>query len=503
MSAPEGTLSSVGGTARGGAINILGAVATALLTFGVTLAITRGLPKEFAGVFFTATSAFLVVGGVAQLGTNTGLVYFIARTRVLGRANLVPAYLRSASIPVLVWTTALVVVLWLTAPLIAGWISPDQVEMSAASIRMLAPFLWAASLENLAASATRGLGTMKAAALTTLVLRPVAQLVFVVFAVWFVGYEFAVIGWGLGYVVSAPVALWWSRRLLRSGIVGRAVTPVGREFWRFTAPRALMTVAQIAMQRLDIVLVGALAGAAPAAIYAAATRFVVAGQMGTQAVSIAAQPQFTEHLSSDDTKGASQLFRTSTAWLVLMTWPLYLVLLVHAGLVMSIFGDGYADGAIIIIILALALMFSTALGMVDVVLMMSGRSMWTLINSLIGLGLQIGIDIWLIPSHGVLGAAIGWAVAIIVRNVVALVQVMIALRIHPFGAATLLSCGLALIAGAVPLVLGRVVFGDGLGGLLSGGIVAMIAYGAGVVVLRRRLHVTEFVRSLRRRKTAQ
>lgn len=500
VSVRDSTVASVGGTARGGAINILGAVATAVLTFGITLAITRGLPREFAGVFFTATSAFLVVVGVAQLGTNTGLVYFIARAPVLGKARLVPAYMRAASLPVLLWTTALVVLLWLTAPIIAGWINPDQVDVSTASIRLLAPFLWAAALENLAASATRGLGTMKPAALTTLVLRPVAQLVFVIVAVWIAGPEGAVIGWGLGYVVSAPVAMWWSRRLLQSGITGSAVAPVGREFWRFTAPRALMTVAQIAMQRFDIVLVGALAGAAPAATYAAATRFVVAGQMGTQAVSLAAQPRFSEHLSSGDTQGASELFRTSTAWLVIMTWPLYLVLVVHAELMMSIFGEGYAEGDIIIVILAVALMLATALGMVDVVLMMSGRSMLTLINSLAGLGLQIGIDIWLIPHLGVLGAAIGWAVAIIVRNVVALVQVMIVLKIHPFGAGTLMSCGLALIAAGVPLVLGRVLIADSLAGLVAGGIAAALGYCAGVFALRRRLHVSEFVQSLRRRK---
>lgn len=506
MMAVSGTSSasaSVGGTARGGAINIVGSVVTALLTFGLTIAITRGLPREFAGVFFTATSAFLVVVGVAQLGTNTGLVYFIARTRVLGRADLVPAYVRSAAVPVLASTTLLVVLMWILAPAIAGLINPDQTEMSTTSIRMLAPFLWAAALENLAASATRGLGTMRPAAVTTLVLRPVAQLLLVLVAVQFVGYDTAVIGWGLGYVVSAPIAMWWSRRLLRTGIMGRRVEPVGREFWRFTTPRALMTVAQIAMQRFDIVLVGALAGAAPAATYAAATRFVVAGQMGTQAVSLAAQPQFAEHLTGDDMRAASRLFRTSTAWLVLMTWPLYLVILVHAGLVMSVFGHGYADGAVIIVILASALMFSTALGMVDVVLMMSGRSMWTLINSLVGLGLQVGIDIWLIPSHGVLGAAVGWAVAIVIRNIVALIQVVVALKIHPFGAATLMSCGLALVTVAAPLVLGRMLLGDGIAGLLAGGITAVVAYAGGAYLMRHRLHIVEFMQSLRRRRRAQ
>lgn len=343
---------------------------------------------------------------------------------------------------------------------------------------------------------------MRPTAVTTLVLRPLAQLVLVAAAVLLLGYDAAVLGWGMGYVVSAPVAMVWSRRLLATGILGAAVVPVASEFWRFTAPRALMTVAQIAMQRLDIVLVGALAGAAPAATYAAATRFVVAGQMGTQAVSLAAQPRFTDHLARGDTAGASELYRTSTAWLVLMTWPLYIFILVHADSVMSVFGGEYADGAIVIVLLALALMFSTALGMVEVVLMMSGRSMWTLVNSLIGLALQVGIDIWLIPTHGVLGAAIGWAVAIVVRNTIALVQVMLVLEMHPFGLATILACVLTTATVVVPLVLARSALGDGLAAILVGGSVALAAYVGGAYALRRQLHIVEFVRSLRRQRPA-
>ena len=56
-------------------------------------------------------------------------------------------------------------------------------------------------------------------------------------------------------------------------------------FWRFTAPRALANVAQIALQRVDIVLVAALPGSAAAAIYAVAGRFVVLGQLANQAIS--------------------------------------------------------------------------------------------------------------------------------------------------------------------------------------------------------------------------
>src|SRR5262249_29705935 len=67
-----------------------------------------------------------------------------------------------------------------------------------------------------------------------------------------------------------------------------------RGFWRFTAPRGLASLAQITLQRIDIVLVAIMRGPAPAAVYTAATRFLVAGQLGNTAISNAAQPRLTE-----------------------------------------------------------------------------------------------------------------------------------------------------------------------------------------------------------------
>lgn len=259
-----------------------------------------------------------------------------------------------------------------------------------------------------------------------------------------------------------------------------------------------MTVAQISMQRLDIVLVAALAGAAPAAVYAAATRFVVAGQMGSQAVTLAAQPRFAQQLAVDDHAGVRDLYRTSTAWLVLMTWPLYLVLAVFAVPVMGVFGREYRSGSGVIVLLAVALMVSSVLGMVEVVLAMAGRTLWTLTNTLIGLGCQVGLDIWLIPQHGVIGAAIGWSVAIVVRNVLALLQVRATLGLHPFGRATLTAVALTTCTVGAPLALSRLVGGSSLEALAWGSLVAVVSFSVGLVVLRRPMHIDELVGALRR-----
>ena len=60
---------------------------------------------------------------------------------------------------------------------------------------------------------------------------------------------------------------------------------------------------------------------------------------------------------------------------------------------------------------------------VDSVLLMAGRSWLSLRNSIVALVVNIALNVVLIPLYGIRGAAIAWAVAIVVRNLLPLFQV--------------------------------------------------------------------------------
>ncbi|MBM6402705.1 lipopolysaccharide biosynthesis protein [Phycicoccus sp. CSK15P-2] len=491
---------AVGRVARGGAVNLVGAASSAVLGFALTTLVARGLDDGVAGVFFTTTSAFIVAVALADLGVSTGLVYFISRARTVGTADQVRGFVQVARGPVLVVAATTGLVALVAAPVLGGVIGPDRPDATAAALRWLAPFLVVAVVENLAVSATRGTGTMRPTAVTTLVLRPVAQLVLVGVAVLAARPDLVVPAWAVGYVVSAVVAVVWSRRLLGFDVLRPGGGPGPRgEFWRFTWPRAVMAAAQVAMQRLDVVLVGALAGAVPAAVYAAATRFVVAGQMGAQAVGLAAQPRFAALFAVGDLASVRALYRVSTAWLVLMTWPLYLVLAVYADVAVRVFGAGYEGGDVVVTVLAAAFMLGALLGMVDVLLVMSGRTTWTLVNTLVGFATLVVLDLLLVPAHGVLGAACGWAGAIVLRNVLAAVQVRVALGVDAVG--TPLATAVLLAGGAVgvPLVGARALVDSAPLAALLAGMVALPLYAAGCYVARRQVHLPELAQALRRR----
>src|SRR5215468_1257443 len=82
--------------ARGGTLNLVGALVAGVATVGITIIVTRHFSKPMAGAFFTAISVFLIAEAIASLGTNVGLVYYIARLRSLGQAVRIPVIMRAA-----------------------------------------------------------------------------------------------------------------------------------------------------------------------------------------------------------------------------------------------------------------------------------------------------------------------------------------------------------------------------------------------------------------------
>ena len=439
--------------ARGGLLNLLGAGVSAVAGLLLVVVVSRTLPKADAGVFFALTSLFLLAEMVGRLGTGTGLVYFVARDRSLDRLHLVRHHRRAALLPVVLVTSLAAAALAVFSPWFADLVGGPPGSTRTA-VLVLAALLPVAAVSDTLLAATRGYSTMRPTVGLERVLRPLLQLGLVALAAG--GSVVALAGaWAVPWLVTAGLAAWWLTRLDRAVLPPVPDAPaerVAREFWRFTAPRAVTSVVQLALQRLDIILVTVLIGPAQAAVYTAATRFLVVGQLSGTAITTAAQPRLAALLAVDDRSSTRSVYQSATAWIVLLTWPVYLLSAVFADVVLSIFGPGYGEGRPVVLVLAAAMLLANACGMVDTLLNMAGRTAWTLANATIALAVMVSVDLVLIPRMGILGAAVGWAAAIVVNNLLPLTQLVLSLGLHPFGRATLGAVLLSLgCFGAVPL----------------------------------------------------
>jgi O-antigen/teichoic acid export membrane protein len=465
---PSPRQGDVAAVARGGMANLVGAVVSAATNFLLVLVVARWVDPYRAGVFFGVTSLFLMLETLLRLGGDVGTVYFVARWRALGLPERIRPGIRVALVPVAVLSTVVAVVMLVLAPHLAGLIGDDR-HTAVGVLRLLAVLLPVAATYDVAIGATRGFGAMRPTVLVERIGRPAVQLLLVVIVLaagWHNGLGAA---WGLPYLAAA-VAGWLSLRPLVAAVERRVTgrpgdTPVvavarlrvaAREFWSFTLPRAVAGAAQIVLQRLDIVLVAALRGPLDAAVYTAATRFLVVGQFISQAIAAPVQPRLSAALAGADTLRARALYRVSTCWIVLISWPVFITVAVFAPVYMRLFGAHYRSGAAVVIVLAMSMLVAAAAGVVDAVVIMAGRTSWNLGTTLLAMTVNVAVDLALIPHFGIIGAAVGWCAAIVAANVVPLLLAWRGLGLHPFGVDVATACVLtAGCFGLLPL-LGRV-----------------------------------------------
>ena len=501
--------------ARGGMLNLVGAVGTGVLTFALVTVLTRGLGAAGYGAFVSAMGLYTILSNTAELGADTGIVRSISRLRALDRVRDIRKTVLVAFLPPLAVSILFGFVLWIWAPELAeifgkGEGSEDIAEFA----RWMAPFVAAGGVVRVILSGTRGFGTMIPSVVVDKLGRPALQVALALAIIVISGghqanHGLIALSWALPQLLGALVGIWWFWGLLlkaerrdrrTNGRRRSRPTPVlAAKFWRFTAPRGLAGIFQIVVLWLNTLLVGRLASTEKAGIFNAATRYITAGLMVGVAIQQVAGPKLSELMAQRNWGRARSVYQTTTAWLMVATWPLYFTFALFAPTLLQLFGKGFDGGAGALQVLGLTMLVATAVGTVDMVLLMGGKSSWNLFNTVVALSSNIGLNLLLIPRYGGTGAAIAWASSILFTNLAPLVQVWKFLGMHPFGqgfAKVVLAAGAAY--GAFGLVM-RVAFGTSIPVFLAYELVAGLLYLAMLWRYRQVLQLDILVGELKRK----
>ncbi len=436
--------------AQGGMLSLAGSIAGSILAFLLVVVITRGLHSQGAGLLFEAIALFTILSNVGELGADTGLVRMVSWNRALDQTVKLRKMITVALWPVLIVGALFGAAVYVFAPQLAHvFMHGPHPEDGVIYIRLLAPFLPLAAATTVALAGTRGFGTMVpyVAVLNIGVpgLRPILVLMAVAGGLGSTAIALAYAApVGLGFIVSIAVLLTLLRREERrkprkatsrpSRVSSRvSARALASEFWRFSAPRGLAGTMMIALVWLNILLIGALRSTRDAGVYAAASRYVGLGAFALAGLAMAIAPQISSLLAKNEQHRASSVYHAATAWLMVPSWPAYVIVAMYAPLFMRVFGRDFASGQTALIILTLGSLSVIATGNNKVVLLMGGGSALNLVSAGLALALNIGLNLLLIPRYGINGAAIAYASSLLLDNIVTTTAVWLKLRLHPFG----------------------------------------------------------------------
>lgn len=458
--------------AGGASISFVGRAAGAGLKFSSQLIVALFLGAELFGVYALGVALYLFAELFAGMGLINGVVRYASRFREAGdSARLKGILVRSVQLPLLAGV-ALAVLLFVSAEPIAVELFDEPALVPV--VRIVAVAIPFGASMIVAAFATTAREIAQYLVLVQEVIQPGANVLFLLPLLWLgFGLAGAAAAWVLSFVVGFICALLFLHRVFP--VIGdRSVEPRHEtaELLGFSLPLALGDASWLLMLWTDVLLLGALRTTGEVGVYRAVSQVALVIPLFLKALNTVFAPMIARHQAAGERDRMRSAFQTATRWSLLLSLPVYLVMVVAGEEVLHLFGAEFVVGATALAVLASGQLLNAGSGGVGYVLMMSGHQFQKMAGDVSFALLNIVLNLLFIPRWGILGAAAATAASIAGLNVVRSVQVYAALRIQAYDTRYLkLAVAAAIGAGggaAVRALLGDVHF---LGTLVATGVV--------------------------------
>lgn len=433
--------------AKGGSIIFIGNIFEAGSRFIFAILLTRLLGAEQFGLYRLALTAGTVGAGLSLFGLNTALVRYVAL--FAGRRDSAGVW---GTIQIaLGLSTILSMLLGLGLFLFADPIAIrifDEPHL-AGLLRLTTPVIPILALSTGLSAATQGFKRMEYTVIANNLTIPLIKLGLIVALALTVGLNAtnALIIHIIALLVACGMLVYYLNSLFS---LTRAVNTARyevKEILNFSWPLYLSDLIGTFKGNIQTVLLGSLNSITNVGIFAVASQVNSIGIMFHRSIVTISRPIVSELYDQGEYDQLSRFYQTITKWTLTLNLPLVLLIFLFPNQILSIFGRTFVNGNTALTILAWATLANAGTGICGVILDMTGKTTLKFFNSILVFGLTIGLNIWLIPRWGLVGAAVSSLLAVVIINLLRLVEVYILFKLFPYNLSFLKP--LAATAGAV------------------------------------------------------
>jgi O-antigen/teichoic acid export membrane protein len=387
-----------------------------LAAIGVQILAARYLGQTGYGEFAFGLAVIGVLVLLARVGFQTSLVRFVgqytARQDPAAQAGvLIFALSLALAAGLLMAVGGLQAVTWLTP-----WLTGGQAAVLQAALWLLPPL----AVLGLLQAALRGFRRIGPSVFSEQLLQPVllAAALLVFFAVWSreavapQAIRANLLAVAVNLAVMAVVFALATRRL----VSWRRPRFEAAVWLKVSLPLMLMSGLLVLFNQTDIIMLGMLGSAEETGVYAAAARVARLVLFGLTAVNAAAAPMIAEAYHAGRQDELRRTFRFAAAALAVFTAGVVLFLVVAGKWVLGFFGPGFAVGWGPLLVLLIGQAFNSLSGPVASLLSMTGRQGVAARIVTVCVAVNIVLNLVLIPSWGMWGAAVATSVSVTAWN---------------------------------------------------------------------------------------
>lgn len=475
--------------AKGAGLTGIGAVVEGLLRYLSMLLVTSQYGRAAYGVFGFVMTINEMGQRVSSAGLHDGVMRHVAVHRARDEMPQVRGAVRFAAKLILGIGIAYGLGLWFFAEAVADRLPAEDAgdvprDVIIDVVRISCFALPTTALVMLMGRTLRALKLVGAQVIVRSFLQPLSRvLLILVFLAMFGPTHLQGLAWAV--VISSALACglgaWYVHREI--GLFGRQESEIDkREFMNYALPLVGVDIVVFLSLAADMLLLGFLLPEGPEkqqdiGTYMAVIRLLPILGMPLFLFSSLLTPLSAQLYGEGRMDDLRQLYRTSVRWIFAVSLPFALTGFLWAEPILGHLGEGFNEGASAFMLMAFTLVLNGFANPAGYAVTMAGHSRLTLLNAVVCLIVVAGLGWWLIPEHGIFGAAAARAGALLANCALTLGQGYWILGLNPVHRALIKP----VIAGAIGAagawwLLDAGILGATLGGALLGGMVISAIY---------------------------
>lgn len=425
--------SQVGHISRHSGMFFAGTIFTAALGYVFKVYLARVLGAENLGLYALGVTLIGFLGIFNTLGLPQSALRYVASYQAAGNFKQLHALLWRGAALLLLGNVLFATVLLAFGKFVAVrfYHAPELVRY----LPLFALMMVFAVLSTFYSKVLAGYRDLK---LRTLIVNFVGTPLNMILAVLLISAGMGLRGYLVAQIATAGmvcvllVAAVWKLTPRAARVFSQTGSSPEGEIWSFSAAMLGVGFLGFLMSQVDRVALGFYRGARDVGIYSVAAALVVYMPLVLNSVNQIFAPTIADLHTRGEHALLTRLFQSLTKWIVGLTLPLALVIIVFARPLMRIFGHDFEVGWPILIIGAIGQLVNCGVGSVGNLLIMSGNEK-RLIKVQIAMAAVMTISCAaLVPLWGMYGAAVAGAIANVGTNGLNLLEVRKALGISPY-----------------------------------------------------------------------
>lgn len=391
------------------------------LAFGSNWLMARELGPDGVGVYYLAFTTVTVLAVLSRLGLADTCVRYASPAFVTDDWETVIAVRRTATALVTVISLISAIILAVVAPFVSHYVFHEP--QLANALRIMAIALVPLSLLNIDAGMLQAAKRIPASTVVQAAAVPGTLLILLAFVGYFsmtpaiatACYTLATI------VVFVGGRTYWmrvvqkramranyydSRRLLTTGLRIMGVNSIG-----------------LIMAWTDTVCLGIWRPASEVGLYGIAVRTALLTSLVLSAANSAVGPKFAQLSAQHNISGLRTLIQKTSFGMAAIAVPVTMVMLIFPKIILGLFGQKFVAAHTVLIILAVGQFVSVVTGTVGHLMMMSGYE--KSLRNIVAFSaiLNVILNVMLVPSFGMIGAAVAMAASMILMSALCVASV--------------------------------------------------------------------------------